>query len=205
VESGWVKSGFLYAGYNIAILPAVLFVVTRQTRRREAVGAGLLAGLIAIVPALFLFVAMMGRYPEIVPEAVPANFLMAQLNVSWFSVLFQIVVFGTFIETGTALLHSINERLDGWRRDQGASLPRYARPLVSLGFLCIAIFAATHFGIVNLIARGYSALTIVFIAVLVVPLFSIGLWQLHRAGKQSETLAPGAGSQAVIGGRSVPE
>lgn len=181
VDGGWIKSGVLYSGYNVAILPAVLFVVAQQTRRRQAVGAGMLAGMIAIVPALFLFVAMMGHYPEIIPEAVPANYLMAQLEVSWFEVLFQIVVFGTFIETGTALLHAINERLDGWRRDGGDSLPRYARPLVSLGFLSVAIFAASNFGIVNLIARGYSALTLVFIAVLVVPLSTVGLWKIRRA------------------------
>lgn len=201
VEEGWIESGVLYSGYNVAILPAVLFAVAQQTRRRQAVGAGLLAGIIAIVPALFLFVAMMGHYPEIVTEAVPANYLMAQLGVGWFSVLFQIVVFGTFIETGTALLHAINERLDGWRRDQGSALPSYARPLVSLGFLTVAIFAATNFGIVSLIAQGYSALTLVFIAVLVAPLLTVGLWKSLSA-REIRDADPGQAGVRTSAGQS---
>ena len=58
---------------------------------------------------------------------------------------------------------------------------------------------------VNLIAQGYSALTIVFIAVLVVPLLSVGLWQIHRALKPSAADTPHQGVQTVNGGSSVRE
>ena len=180
VEGNWLQSGVLYSGYNLAVLPAVLFAVTGQTRRRQAVGAGLLAGLIAVVPAALFFVAMMGAYPEIGAQAVPASYLMRQPGMDWFELLFQIVVFGTFVETGTALLHALNERLSGWMEDSGGNLPRGVRPLIALAVLSVAIFAASRIGIIDLIARGYHALTLVFIAVLVLPLLTVGVYRIYR-------------------------
>ena len=171
----WVASGVLYSGYNLALLPAVLFAVTRQTRRRQAIGAGLIAGLLAIIPAMSFFVVMMSAYPAIGDEPVPANFLMAKFDREWLRILFQVVVFGTFIETGTALLHAVNERLEGWMEDAGRTLPRIARPIIAFAVLSIAIFAAANIGIIDLIAKGYNALTLVFIVILIVPLLSFGL------------------------------
>ncbi|WP_187275962.1 hypothetical protein [Parahaliea aestuarii] len=205
VGSGWLQSGILYSGYNLAVLPAVLFVVARQTRRRQAVGAGLLAGLVAIIPAMGFYVAMMGAYPAIGEQAVPANYLMTLLGMKWFELLFQVVVFGTFIETGTALLHAVNERLDGWLVDSGQSLPRLARPAVALAFLCVAIFAAARIGIIDLIAQGYNALTLVFIAVLVLPLLSYGLWRIGRADRSTITGRGNGSPQASAAGQAAEE
>lgn len=178
---GWLRGGIMYAGYNLAVLPAVLFAVAHQTRRRQAVGAGLIAGLVAVVPAMAFYVAMMGAYPDIGEAPVPASHLMASLDLGWLEILFHIVVFGTFVETGTALLHAVNERLDSWLGDSGRALPKVARPAVAVAFLVLSIFAATQVGIVTLVAEGYSALTLVFIAVLVLPLLTVGLWKIARA------------------------
>ena len=105
---------------------------------------------------------------------------MRQLGMDWFELLFQIVVFGTFVETGTALLHALNERLSGWMEDSGGNLPRGVRPLIALAVLSVAIFAASRIGIIDLIARGYHALTLVFIAVLVLPLLTVGVYRIYR-------------------------
>lgn len=180
---GWLGGGILYSGYNLATLPAVLFAVAQQTRRREAVGAGLIAGLVAVVPAVTFFIALMALYPEIGEAAVPANTLMGALDVPWLSWLFHVVVFGTFVETGTALLHAVNERLEGWMEDSGRELPRLVRPAVAVSFLLLSIFAATRIGIIDLIAQGYSTLTLVFIAVLIVPLMTLGIWKIVQADR----------------------
>lgn len=176
--TGWIQSGVLYSGYNLAILPAVLFAVSALRTRRQTVGAGLLAGAIAVIPALLFFVAMMARYPQIGDQPVPASYLIAQLNVGWLEVIFQIIVFGTFIETGTALLHAVNERVGAAFAERGSELPRALRPVVALVILVVAIFAGEKIGIIDLIARGYGALTLVFMVVLVAPLLTIGLWRI---------------------------
>lgn len=180
VGEGWLKGGVLYSGYNLAVLPAVLFAVRGQASRREAVGSGLFAGAIAVIPAVLFFIAMMALYPEIGGAPVPAAMLMNALEIPALGLLFQIVVFGTFVETGTALLHAVNERLQANFEEVGREMPQFMRPLVAVGILAIAIIAGTWFGMIELIASGYGMLTLVFIAVLVLPLLTYGVWRAVR-------------------------
>ncbi len=180
VGAGWLSGGILYSGYNVAVVPAVLFAVTSHKKRRETIGAGLLAGAIAVIPAILFFVAMMGQYPKIGDQPVPANFLMSTLDIGWLALIFQIVVFGTFVETGAALLHALNQRLEISFSEGGKRLPRAARPIVAISFLMIAIFAGHQFGIVGLIASGYGLLTLAFIAVLILPLLTVGVWKIAK-------------------------
>ncbi|QIB64594.1 YkvI family membrane protein [Kineobactrum salinum] len=179
----WLLNGVRYAGYNIN-LPAVLFCMALLTSRRQAVGAGMITGAIAVIPAFMFYLAMMSQYPQIAEQPVPALYLMAQLDTPWLQLLFQLVVFGTFVETGTGLLHSINERIDVQARESGHTLPRLARPLIAGGLLLVSVYGATEIGIVDLIAHGYGFLTYVFIAVLIVPLLTMGLWKIHRLSLQ---------------------
>ncbi|WP_262690080.1 YkvI family membrane protein [Kordiimonas aestuarii] len=181
VGEGWLTGGVLYSGYNLAVLPAVLFAVRGQASRREAVGSGLLAGAIAVIPAVLFFIAMMALYPDIGAAPVPAATLMNALQIPVLALLFQVVVFGTFVETGTALLHAVNERLDASFTEAGRAMPQFVRPVVAVAILAVAIIAGTWFGIIELIASGYGMLTLVFIAVLVLPLLTYGVWRAHKA------------------------
>ncbi|MEO1082132.1 MAG: hypothetical protein AAFY29_21420 [Pseudomonadota bacterium] len=175
----FVLPGIRYASYNI-ILPAVLFCIPLLETRRQALGAGAMAGVIAVVPALLFFLAMLSRYPQIVEEPVPVLYLMSGLDMGWLVVLFQIVVFGTFVETGAGILHAINERIDIQAREGGRRLPRWARPAIAGAFLLLSVYGATTVGIVDLIAKGYGLLSWWFIAVLLVPLLTIGVWRISR-------------------------
>ena len=178
VGETWFTSGFLYAGYNLAILPAVLFAVVSHTSRRQTMGAGLLAGLLGVVPAILFFTAMMSQFPAIVDHPVPSALLIQSLDLTWLSVLFQIVVFGTFVETGSAMLHAVNERIAG---TVARPLPPAARAAVAAGFLAAAIFLAEAVGIIDLIASGYCFLTLVFLGCLILPLLTLGAWRIFRA------------------------
>lgn len=180
IGQGWISGGILYSGYNLSVVPAVLFAVSGLRNRRETIGAGLIAGAIAIIPAILFFIAMMGKYPEIGDQPVPATYLMSALGIPWFDYVFQIVIFGTFVETGAAMLHAINQRLEATFAERGKILSRAARPVLALSFLIMAIIAAELFGIVALIANGYGMLTIAFIAVLVIPILTLGVWKVVR-------------------------
>lgn len=180
VGDGWIQGGLTYSGYNLATIPAVLFCIRHLTSRKEALISGLLAGPIATIPAIFFFVAMMGYYPGIIEEALPVNYLLTILDVPIFKVIFEIILFGTFIETGTALIHSINERFAVAYEHRDKVMPRFMRPLIAIVILFTAIVIATEFGVVNLIKEGYGTLTYVFIILIIVPLFTIGIWKIFK-------------------------
>lgn len=181
VGDGWFLGGLEYAGYGLACMPAVLFCIRHLETRKEAITAGLLAGPIAMIPALLFFIVMCGYYPEIIEQPLPVNFILAVLDTPIFKLIFEIILFGTFIETGTALIHSINERISASYEHKSKHMPRWLRPVVATAILISAAVLADTFGIVALIANGYGTLTYAFIILLIIPLFTIGIWKIMKS------------------------
>jgi uncharacterized membrane protein YkvI len=177
VGEGWLKGGITYAGYNVVGMIAVLFCLRHITTRKDAVIAGILAGPLAIIPGILFYIAMVGFYPEISQKPVPVNFMLAQLNIPALQILFQIVLFGTFIETGLGVIHALNERIAAALTERHERMPQWVRPVVAVGMLAFSIFLATKLGIISLVAKGYGTLTYVILAIYVLPILTIGLWR----------------------------
>lgn len=178
LDGNWLHGSLAYLGYNVAAMPVILFCVRHMESRRDAFTAGLLCGPLSMTPALLFFLGMAASYPEIVAAPVPSDFMIQALELGWMEILFYLVVFGTFVETGTALIHAINERLSSAWSEGGRALPRWLRPVVAAIALIIAIVLAGRFGLIDLVARGYGTLTWLFIAVFVVPVMTLGVWRI---------------------------
>ena len=175
----WFGSGVRYAGYNLASAIVAMMAVRHLRSSREAVQSGLLAGVIGMAPALLFFVAAVPHWPGIVSEVVPASFVLEALGSKWFVVAYQIVLLGTLIETGSGMIHAVNERLAGAWHARGRDLARWARPAVAIAALGLALGLA-EFGLVDLIARGYGTITWGWVALYAVPVLTVGLWKLRR-------------------------
>jgi uncharacterized membrane protein YkvI len=194
VTGGWVIAGLRYAAYNVAIIPAVLFTLRHARSRRDAVTAGLLAGPIGMIPGFLFYLAMVPYYPSITESAVPAAFLLQLLQARWFVIVFKIVLFGTLIETGTGMIHAVNERLAVALGERGGTLPRWVRPTAAVALLLSAA-ALSRFGLVALIARGYGTLTWAFLLVFVLPILTWGLWKIRTAHPAVALDVTGAGAR----------
>jgi uncharacterized membrane protein YkvI len=180
---GWVLGGVTYASYNIVGAIVILPVLRHLTSDRDAVIAGLIAGPLAMIPALMFFTCMIAFYPQIAAETLPSDFLLRRLNLPWFHMLFQAMIFAALLESGTGAVHAINERIGhAWRRRRGVPLGRSARLGVALVILSGCMLLAQRFGLVTLIAKGYRALAAIFLIVYVLPLLTIGLARLRHRG-----------------------
>src|SRR5690606_31261639 len=93
-----IWSGILYVGSNLAVYPAALFTVHRQTRLRQTVIAGLLAGLLMTIPWFLTYFALMGFYPreDIFGAAVPWLEMLGA-EAAWVMVVFGVVVGWTLV------------------------------------------------------------------------------------------------------------
>lgn len=180
-KSAWIVDGFRYAGYNLAIVATIFFCLRHVETRTQAVSAGVLAGFIGMVPAALFFTAMMAYYPEIGSQSVPSTFLLDHLGSSWFAVVFQVVILGTLIQTGTGLVHAVNERVAATYRDSNRTMPRLMRPAVAIGMLVLAVVVASSVGLVSLIAHGYGLLTYAVLAVFVLPVMTVGFARIRQA------------------------
>jgi uncharacterized membrane protein YkvI len=182
---GWALGGVTYASYNVVAAIVILPVLRHLTSDRDAVIAGLIAGPLAMIPAVMFFCCMVAYYPQIAAETLPSDFLLQRLNVPWFHALFQLMIFAALLESGTGAVHAINERIgNAWRRRRRheAPLGHGARLAIALVMLSGCMLLAQRFGLVELIAKGYRALAVIFLLVYVLPLLTLGLSRLrHRA------------------------
>ena len=181
----WLVDGLRYAGYNVAAVPAVFFCLRHITRRREALVAGSLGGLIAIVPGILFYIALMALYPDIGQATIPSVVLLDRLAVPAFAAVFQIILLGTFVQTGVGLVHTFNERIAATLSDRGRPLTRMHRPMIAAALLFIALVLATNVGLVGLIAHGYGVITWGFIALFVLPTVTVGLYRVVRRVEQA--------------------
>jgi len=157
----------------------VLFCLSHIQTRRQAFGAGLLAGIIGFIPGLLFFLAVAGFYPEILPQEIPVVYVLEKLHFPSLLIFFQIMLFGTLIETGTGLIHSVNERLQSTLKERGKILPQAVRPLLAGCFLGIA-WGFSTFGLIDLIAKGYGALSWAFLFLFIIPLLTIGVSKIFH-------------------------
>ncbi len=180
-SDGWALGGLTYASYNIVGAVVILPVMRHLTSRRDAVIAGVVAGPLAMLPALLFFTCMIAFYPGIAQETLPSDFILQQLHFPLFHLLFQLMIFAALLESGTGSVHAINERVATvWRRRRGEELSHRARAGVAAVLLIGCIFVADRVGLVALIGSGYRFLAYTLLAVYVVPLLTIGLFHLLR-------------------------
>ncbi|WP_395398222.1 hypothetical protein WBP07_27935 [Novosphingobium sp. BL-8A] len=168
-SGNWASGGVIYAGYNI-IGAVIVLPVTRHFRKgRDAVIAGLLAGPLAMIPALIFFLAMTAFMPGIADAVLPSDYMLTRLGHPAFHILFQFMIFTALLESGTGAVHAVNERI----ARTGAVLGPWLRASTALAVLAPCMLIADRVGLVTLIASGYSALAWALIALYVVPLLLV--------------------------------
>jgi len=184
----WWLSGLTYAGYNIIGAVVILPVIRHLTTRKEAIVAGLLSGPLAIWPALVFFICMIAFYPAIANETLPSDYLLRQLNLPAFHIIFQLMIFSALLESGAGSVHAFNERVAGaYRARRGKDLSARSRLGIAIIILIGAVFLADMLGLVTLIAQGYRVLALTILVLFIAPLLTIGIWRLRapRSGVQT--------------------
>jgi uncharacterized membrane protein YkvI len=180
-----VADSFSYTGYNVVILPILIFVARNFRSRQEALIAGALAGPLILLPGFASLLALSAFYPGILTAPLPISIVLERVADPVLTTCVRIVILGAFIKTGVGLLHGLNERFARTAADSGRALPRYLRPVFALGIMIVAVFVASAVGIINLIGQGYRYSSYFFLAIFFLPLMTRGLWLAARRQPRS--------------------
>ncbi|MBW3554808.1 MAG: hypothetical protein KY466_14950, partial [Gemmatimonadetes bacterium] len=165
--------------------PAILFAVRDIETRREAFGAGAVAALICITPALLFHITFVAGYPGIVEQTLPVYVMIGELGLGPLLALYVVGLFGTFIETGAGFIQGINERIDAYLiESRGLAMGKPARAAIAVVGIALSL-ALGSFGLIALIARGYGTIAWGFLAVYVVPVMSYGVYRIATHGGQA--------------------
>lgn len=177
----WLAGGVTYASYNIIGAIVILPATRHLTSSRDAVTAGMLAGPLAMAPAFFFFTCMIAFTPAIAGQALPSDFMLAQLNLPLFRMLFQMMIFSALLESGVSGVHAINERIaQEYQQKRGQSLSGPMRLGVTLIIMICALVLGSVFGLVALIGQGYRWLAYTFVVIYVLPLLTLGIFKLLK-------------------------
>ena len=179
-KPGWLQSGLTFAVYNSALVPVLIYSASALESRGQAVSAGIFAGILGVFPAAVLHLSFLAGYPQILSESIPTYWMIEQLGFSTLLTLYVIILFATIVQTGVGVLQGFNERMDGWRSEtRGAPLGKLQHAALAGGLLVLSLLLS-RFGIIDLVAKGYSALAWGFFVFFTLPTLSIGVWKILR-------------------------
>lgn len=176
-----MREAVAYTGYNIVILPILIFVARHFRSPREALLSGALAGPLILLPGLAFMLALTAFQSEILDAALPVAVVLERLGMPFVSILIQLVILGALVKTGAGLLHGFNERVARRYSDNQRPMSPSLRPLIAVAASAIAVYVAARVGLVDLIGRGYRYSSAYFLLVFLLPLLTRGLWLLLRS------------------------
>lgn len=179
---GLMWTGLLYVGYNLAALVTTLFVLKDQKELKETVGAGLLTGLLATIPFALTWICLLGFYPDpqIMDAPVPWVRMLSRAAPGWVLGLYGLVVLWTLVETCTGLIHAILDRIDRSLLDLNRKSLSKGQSAALAASILILAGGLSRFGIIDLIARGYTAMSYGFLLLLAAPLLIVGTWMILK-------------------------
>lgn len=187
-----LREGISYTGYNIVVLPILIFVARNFRSRREALVAGALAGPLILLPGLAFMLALSAFYPLILDAPLPVSVVLEKLQAPVLGLIVELVILGALVKTGAGLLHGLNERLARGYADRGTIMPRTLRPAIAVLAMTIAVYVAAKVGLIDLIGRGYRYSSMYFLLVFLLPLLTRGLWLALRPTSAAQRPSPGA-------------
>jgi uncharacterized membrane protein YkvI len=192
-------SGVQYVGYNLAVLPPVLFCLHRQRRRSEALVSGLLSGAAMTIPFALTFLCLMRFWPNpgVVDADVPWIPMLTAVGERWgggtglWIWIFGVVAGWTLLETAVGGIHALVDRLERnlgdlppFLRPAGGEMLPWQRSAAALVVLTGASLLA-RLGIIDLVKQGYGALSWGFILFMALPLLVVGTLRMSAAGSES--------------------
>lgn len=185
VEVGWLRGGVLYAMYNLAIAPVLLFSTRAISSRSQAIFAGLFSGVVVMVPAGLFHLSYAVGYPAVLDEAVPNYWMMSQYATPLLLGIFLVALLGTLVETGAGLVQGLVERIEAvLKPGKGEALGHPGRTAIAIVSLGLGGLLGS-IGIISLVAKGYSALSVGFALVYIIPVCTLGVVKIFNARKVS--------------------
>lgn len=184
-----LRASLSYLGYNVVIVPILIFVARNLESRRQAFIAGALAGPLILLPGLASLLALSAFYPGILAEPLPIAAVLGHIANPALTLCVEIVILGAFVKTGVGLLHGLNERIARAAHDRGHEMPRFMRPVLSLGLMVIAVFVASSVGIIDLIGRGYRYSSYFFLVIFFLPLMVRGTALIAGAPRRTGAIS----------------
>ena len=178
-DGAWLTNGLQYSFYNLVVMPLFLYTIRDCENRKEAFVSGALTGALGIIPGILLLLAMGCDLSAAVKADVPVTVIFNALDMKWFYALFEIVLFGTLVETGTGFVKAFTDRIEVAMKEHGAELGSNTHVALVIGVVLVGI-AISAFGLLSLIVKGYGTACWGFLLLYAVPVCTVGIYKIMK-------------------------
>ena len=163
----------------------ILYTVRDCDTRKAAVGSGILAGILGVVPGILLLIVMGADFATVQAAETPVTVIFEMLDMKCWYIIFEIVLFGTLIETGTGFIKAVADRIEAGVVRTGRKLPKWGHPVIVIGMVLIGVLISI-FGLLNLIVKGYGTSVWGFLIIYAIPMLTLGVYKIAKAGKNPQ-------------------
>lgn len=182
VTGAWLEGGLQYSFYNLVVVPVVLYTIRDCESAGEAAFSGILAAIIGIVPGILLLLTMACNFPVVTAAETPVTAIFEMLDVKWLYIVFEIVLFGTLIETGTGFVKAVVDRLESAAKRANKTLSPTMYNAIVLTLIGAGLIIS-RFGLLGLIVKGYGTACYGFLFLFAIPMVTIGTYKIMKAKK----------------------
>ncbi len=179
ITTSAITGGTLYALYNVALAPSLLFAVRAIRSRKEAVLSAFITAFAVMLPAALFHISFSADLATLTNEPVPVYWMIEQYAPAWVLTIFLVVLLGTLAQTGAGLVQGVIERIESVLVNNDEKTSKRRRLGIAVVAMVIS-YCLAALGIVSLIATGYSLLAMGFAVVYVLPLITIGYFVENR-------------------------
>jgi len=181
---GWALSGILYMAYNAACIMAAISIAEVLPDRFSAITAGWIGGITAVLCYTFVYLVEMMYYPQILSEPLPLWFAFSAAGTSALRFIYDIVLSLAVLTTGVGGVLILVKRFMPVLTPKFGGRESLSRFTLSI-LVILAGLGLSFFGIIQLIAVGYTAMALLGILFFVVPVILFGSWQFWRKKKEA--------------------
>lgn len=177
--AGWLLSGVLYMAYNAVCIVGAISIAEVLPDRFSARTAGWIGGIVAVVCYSFVYLCIMMYYPQILDESLPTWFVFNAAGIAALRFIYDTILSLAVLTTAVGGVFILVKRFMPTLTPKLGGRELLSSFILSVIFILFGL-GLSFFGIIQLIAVGYTALAYLAIAFFVVPLLVFGSWQCWR-------------------------
>jgi uncharacterized membrane protein YkvI len=176
-STDWFRSGLTYGVVNCGFIPLLIYCARDIKRRSEAFTGGFFAGLVGVLPAAAFHLMFMAVYPEVIDQRLPTYWMIERVTPPLVLDAFVIVLFVLIVQTGVGMLQGLIEQMDHWMGLRNRSMTPAAHASIAAAVTLVSM-ALGSMGIVALVAKGYTFLSIVLLLTFTLPILTRGVYKI---------------------------
>lgn len=190
---------FTYAGFQSVVIPTMIKCGRPLENTKNATRAMFIAFVMnAAALALSCFM-LLGWYPEFTAAGattLPTLYICQQLNMPFLPVIYSVFLFLCFISTGVTTVFGLVSRFENAKAISfipTITMRRAGIAVIAMG----AAMSVSMLGLTNIIKYGYGYCGYLGIAVIIVPMLTIGAYKNRKFAREQQGTAAGIGRAAT--------